>query len=206
MSDNKKDDLTSEGKQFAEAGLSSVLLNTYTSRMYAQTAAGEMDFTECFKVVVDKAKKITKNDTSELEITLSAQVGSLDAIFASMARMAATSINDQNLHAVEAYMRIALKAQAQCARTIEVLTNIKNPPIVYAKQANIANGHQQINNGVPQVENPHAHVGKVENQQNELLRGNLNETMDIRGAATPSPVNQTVEAVGAKHRCKDRRR
>lgn len=100
MSDNKNDDLTSEGKQLAEAGLSSVLLNTYTSRMYAQTAAGEMDFTECFKVVVDKAKKITKNDTSELEVTLSAQVGSLDAIFASMARMAATSINDKNLHAV----------------------------------------------------------------------------------------------------------
>lgn len=102
-------------------------------------------------------------------------------------------------------MRIALKAQAQYARTIEVLANIKNPPIVYAKQANIANGHQQINNGVPQVENPHAHAEK-QNQQNELLSGNLNETMDIRGTATPSPVNQTVEAVGAKHRRKDRRR
>lgn len=205
MSDNKNDDLTSEGKQLAEAGLSSVLLNTYTSRMYAQTTTGEMDFTECFKVVVDKAKKITKNDTSELEITLSAQVGSLDAIFASMARMAATSINDKNLHAVEAYMRIALKAQAQCARTIEVLSNIKNPPIVYAKQANIANGHQQINNGVPQVENPHAHAEK-QNQQNELLSESANETMDIRGAATPSQANQAVEAVGTKHRRKDRRR
>lgn len=210
MSDRKKDfgpseSKTSSGKQLAEAGLSSVLLNTYTSRMYAQAAAGDMDFTECFKVVVDKAKKITKNDTSELEITLSAQVGSLDAIFASMARMAATSINDQDLHAVEAYMRIALKAQAQCARTIEVLANIKNPPIVYAKQANIANGHQQINNGVPQSGIPHAHVEK-QIQQNELLSENLNETMDIRGAATPGKADQAVETVETKYRRKDRRR
>lgn len=122
-----------------------------------------------------------------------------------MARMAATSINDKNLHAVESYMRIALKAQAQCARTIEVLSNIKNPPIVYAKQANIANGHQQINNGVPQVENPHAHAEK-QNQQNELLSESVNEAMDIRGATTPGEVNQTVETVGTKHRRKDRRR
>lgn len=35
---------------------------------------------------------------------------------------------------LETYMRLALKAQ--CARAIEVLAAMKNPPIIYAKQVN----------------------------------------------------------------------
>lgn len=209
MSNDKKvadtpKDGAPKGKQFAEAGLSSALLNTCTSMLYAKGTAGEVDFGEALSVVIEKAKRVQVNNTSELEATLSAQVGSLDAIFAELARRAAINMGD-HLHATEIYMRLALKAQAQCARTIEVLANIKNPPVIYARQANIANGHQQINNGVPQSESPHAHAEK-QNQQNELLSESVNETVDIRGAATPSPVNQTVEAVGAKHRRKDRRR
>jgi hypothetical protein len=34
-------------------------------------------------------------------------------------------------------MRLALKAQAQCTRTIETLAEIKNLPVVFAKQSNI---------------------------------------------------------------------
>lgn len=30
-----------------------------------------------------------------------------------------------------------------------MLAGIKNPPVVIAKQANIAQGHQQVNNGLP---------------------------------------------------------
>jgi hypothetical protein len=39
------------------------------------------------------------------------------------------------------------KAQNQCRMTLETLSTIKNPPVVYAKQANIAHGPQQVNNG-----------------------------------------------------------
>jgi len=203
VADTPKDEAP-KGKQFAEAGLSSVLLNTCTSMLYAKGTAGEVDFGEALSVVIEKAKRVQKNNMSELEATLSAQVGSLDAIFAEMARRAAMNMGE-HLNGTETYMRLALKAQAQCARTIEVLANIKNPPIVYAKQANIANGHQQINNGMPQSGIPPAHVEK-QIQQNELLSENLNETMDIRGAATPGKVNQAVETLEAKHRRKDRRR
>lgn len=76
-------------------------------------------------------------------------------------------------------MRLALKAQAQCARTIEVLAAMKNPPIVFAKQANITNGNQQINNGsLPRAT---THAGKIINQSNELLEVNHgSEALDIR--------------------------
>jgi hypothetical protein len=46
-------------------------------------------------------------------------------------------------------MRMAMRAQNQCRMTLETLATIKNPPVVYAKQANINNGgQQQVNNGV----------------------------------------------------------
>ena len=48
----------------------------------------------------------------------------------------------------EAYLRMAMKAQNQCRMTLETLAMIKNPPTVFAKQANINHGgQQQVNNG-----------------------------------------------------------
>ena len=44
----------------------------------------------------------------------------------------------------------------------EVQAAIKNPPVVFAKQANISSGHQQINNGTA------SHAGEIKNQQNKL--------------------------------------
>jgi hypothetical protein len=48
---------------------------------------------------------------------------------------------------LEAFMRMALRAQAQCRTTLETLANIKNAPVVFARQANVTTGPQQINNG-----------------------------------------------------------
>jgi hypothetical protein len=45
----------------------------------------------------------------------------------------------------EVRLRLALKAQTQCRATVETLATMKNP-VVFAKQANIAHGPQQINN------------------------------------------------------------
>jgi hypothetical protein len=74
-------------------------------------------------------------------------------------------------------LRLALKAQSQCRATLETLSAIKNPPVVIAKQANISNGHQQINNGVPATR-----TEKNENTQNELLAEaqHGSETLDTR--------------------------
>ena len=45
------------------------------------------------------------------------------------------------------YLRLALKAQSQRRATLETLATIKNPPVIYAKQANITSGPQQVNTG-----------------------------------------------------------
>jgi hypothetical protein len=41
-------------------------------------------------------------------------------------------------------VRLTLKAVGQCRATLETLAAIKNPLVVFAKQANMAHGPQQV--------------------------------------------------------------
>lgn len=86
-------------------------------------------------------------DLKPVEGLLLAQGITLNAIFADMADRAAMNIG-HHPEAVERYMRLALKAQAQSRATLETLAEVKNPMrFAYVRQANIANGPQQVNNG-----------------------------------------------------------
>jgi hypothetical protein len=70
------------------------------------------------------------------------------------------------------------------------LSDIKNPSVVYAKQANITNGNQQINNGVPA---PRTQENK--NYSNELLTELPHATLDSRRTVEAIPVNSELAAV-----------
>jgi hypothetical protein len=84
-------------------------------------------------------------DMKRAEAMLYGQAHALQAIFMNLARRATTQ---EYLKQWEAYLRMALKAQNQCRMTLETLATIKNPPVVFARQANINNGgQQQVNNG-----------------------------------------------------------
>ena len=108
------------------------------------------------------------------EAMLLAQAHTLDSLFNNLARRAQ---NQQYLNQFETNLRLAFKEQSQCRETLETLATLKNPPVIFAKQANISNGHQQINNGVPATR-----TEKIQNQQNELLveAQHGGETLDTR--------------------------
>lgn len=149
----------------AEVVLSSTNTNTVTAVNYVSNAInGEISMTDAVSVMKEKIATINSGNLQVLEGTLTAQIVSLDTIFNSLALKSRSS---DTMSKMESYLRLALKAQAQCARSIEVLTTIKNPPIVYAKQANIAQGNQQVNNTINT--NLDMHAGKTINRQNELL-------------------------------------
>lgn len=75
------------------------------------------------------------------------QATALDAIFTALAHRASVNLGHYP-ETAERYLRMALKAQSQCRMTLESLATIKNPPVVYARQANINHGgQQQVNNG-----------------------------------------------------------
>lgn len=172
----------SRDRQLAEAGLSAPVLGAITAKSF--TKIGDIDLSETVKVMRNKISKVNAGDLKELEATLTAQSVSLNAVFNELARRA---INSDTMSKLEIYMRLSLKAQAQCARTIEVLAAMKNPTVIFAKQANIANGHQQINNG-NKVTSTRTHAQEIESQPNELLEvNNGSKTMDTRTAQKNKP-------------------
>lgn len=189
-----QDKQKTESMQIAETSLSPIVLNSLTARTFAQGAMGEIGINEAVSVMADKVKLVNSNDTKGLEETLTAQATALDAIFAEMARRAALNMGS-HLNAVESYMRLALKAQAQCARTIEVIASMKNPPVIFAKQANISNGNQQVNNGNVNNGQTPTHAGKIINQPNELLSEDKNATLDTRGTATTIGTDKAMATV-----------
>lgn len=185
----------------AECGLSAVMGNAATARMYRHGSFGELDINEVSAVMRDKAAKVKSGDLSDLEATLTAQAATLDTMFNELARRAALNMG-VHMNATEAYLRHAFKAQAQCRSTIEALAEIKNPrPVAFVKQANISHGPQQVNNGVRAGET-YAH-GNHPNQSNELSGGSNELLQNTRTQAVACGVNREVETVGAIHRAKD---
>jgi hypothetical protein len=108
------------------------------------------------------------------------------------------------LNQVEAYSRIALKAQNQCRQTLATLGELKNPKrTTFVKQQNNAVNQQINNGGVEQSENQE----KPDNSANKLLEEDSpSEWMDFGETEETSGVNQGLEAVGAVDRTKNRSR
>lgn len=140
-------------------------------------------------------EQIADGHMDRQEAMLVAQANTLDAIFNNLARRAKADMCGSNLlDPAERYMRLALKAQAQAVRTVEALGNLKNPrSISFVQQANIANGPQQVNNGVAD------RAGESKNLPSKLS-GEVDELLqDRRAQGITSAVNPALEALGEKH-------
>ncbi len=110
--------------------------------------AGEnLSITHCAEVLRDEVAKVQRGDLSQVDAMLFGQAKALSAVFHGCLAKAGANLGS-HLDATETYMRLALKAQSQCRTTLEALIEAKNPrSVAFVKQANIANGHQQVNNG-----------------------------------------------------------
>jgi hypothetical protein len=71
------------------------------------------------------------------------QATALNVMFA---RLSSVALQDIRHPHFDSLMRLALRAQTQCSRTLDTLTKLKNPS-VFANQLNVA--HQQIVNNAP---------------------------------------------------------
>ena len=160
---------------------------------------GEVDVVGLIEALGDKVHKIQDGDMKPVEAMLYGQAQALQAIFTNMARRSALNAGEY-INASETYMKLALKAQSQCRATLETLAIVKNP-MPYIKQANIANGPQQVNNGQSaQYAQAHAHAGNIQSEPNKLLEADHGERMDIGAQGKTSRVNKAVATVEAVHR------
>jgi len=160
----------------ADSVLSTVNLNAISSlnatrRSMDKDAAASTGISAFAKVMAAKAKAVKDGDMSGPEATAVAQIVTLDCLFAELVGRAQSNF-EQYLPAAEIYMRLALRAQAQCRSTIETLAEMKNPRPVFAKNFNLANGSQQVNSseGPQQVNNGGApRAENSESGSNKLL-------------------------------------
>ena len=156
----------------------------------------------------DSMDRTKGGDLSTVEAMLVGQATALQTIFVSLARRAQVQQSQRNL---EAFLGLALKAQAQSRATITALVDLKFPrqPATFVKQANIAAGNQQVNNGAASDANPEQdtpvrrHAGDSATAQNKLMEkkpGPPIQRMDARAAPPPERGHQTVETVEPIHR------
>ena len=191
----------------AEVGFSPCGANANTARTYALDFAGELHITEAIAVMQAKAARVQRGDLSEVEATLAAQAVALDAIFNGLAKRAAQNMG-QYMGATETYLRLALKAQAQCRATLETLAGVKYPKApTFVRQQNVAY-QQQVNNsnaaGDSATNTRTGAHGKTNNQSNELLEAKHGERLDGRTEGAAGGHDSQMETMGSVDRAAHR--
>ncbi len=161
--------------------------------MQPKSFGDEIDVPTMLETLRDQAAAVQSGDLAHADAMLINQSASLQALFV---RLSEKAMEQSHMPNFEGFMRLALRAQSQCRATLETLATIKNPPIIYAKQANVTTGPQQINNGTQLVR---------ENviEQNKLSGEPVHELQAHTGApALTGRVDTAMEAVGKIHGAK----
>ena len=137
-----------------------------TAHAFRPIGIESVELGEMAKELERQCEAVAGGDLTRMESMLTSHAHALDAIFHSLAFRAAANM-ERFPETAEMYLKLALKAQSQARTTAESLATIKNPPVVYAKTANVAH-NQQINNGVAEAV-PSPQAEKTEIRPNELL-------------------------------------
>ena len=160
---------------------------------------GELDLDSLNTTISSQIVSVQSNNLKAVESMLFAQATALESIFYSLSRRAIANIG--NVEAFDGLLRLSFKAQSQSRATLETLGKIKNPqPIAFVRQANIANGHQQINNGST------TRAQENISAPNELLEVKNGQRMDTGTSSKTVGASPQLEAVEAVHRPEDNNR
>ncbi|MBL8492969.1 MAG: hypothetical protein JNM37_01830 [Rhodocyclaceae bacterium] len=181
------------------ASVSTVAATRVIAAAEGKTGVGELlDIPGLIVLMREQATAVQGGSLAEAEAMLINQATALQALFV---RLIERGVAQEGLSQYEAHMRLGLRAQNQCRATLETLATIKNPPIVYARQANVTTGPQQINNGtaVP------AHAREIQSTHNQLSGGTRELLPNTRASGIASGTHPAMEAVGKSDRAEDRR-
>ena len=199
MTDKKQVFTLSLGKNqtkeqaLAEFQSKSEYLSTAVIESFCVGLGDDFNFQSTMQVLEKTIQQIKSGDLSKIEEMYISQAVALEVMFTSLARRAKAQ---DKLLQYETHMRLALKAQNQSRATLQALVQLKQPSqTTFVKQANIAQGHQQVNNLTEKNITP----------QNELLKGGYEE-LDSGTTTTPKGIDTTLEALGKINGGKDTRR
>ena len=152
---------------------------------------GDLDLIGLIATLTEQTKASNDGDLTRAEAMLTTQAHTLDAIFNNLATRAIKAEYMKNL---DTYLKLALRAQSQCRATWEALGAIKNPPVMgYVRQANIAHGTQQVNNGTTDDK---PRTRENQNQENELLEQKDDERLDTKTPSTAGQADPAMATLG----------
>jgi hypothetical protein len=165
---------------------------------------GKLDLFALMAQLEAQHASLATDNLAQAENMLMSQAVALQAIFTKLAVRAMSSTGEDQ---IQCMLGLALRAQSGCRATLQTLGELKNPRhTTFVKQANIAQGAQQVNNGAApapasltrtQAEFPDS-TNKLSGANHELLE----DTRAAGQAIAGYPVVATVEKV---HRTEVRR-
>ena len=138
---------------------------------------------EYTKMLLEKAfERVRDGDLAILEEMLLGQAFALNMAFNSLSARATRQLD---ISTIQMLMNLCFKAQNQSRATIDSLIRLKQPSNTqFIKQANIAQGHQQVNNLAEKNITP----------QNELLEDRYAH-LDTRTTPTTTGIDTALEAL-----------
>lgn len=162
----------------------------------------QLDVSALIDALRHQTQAVQTGDLRAAEAMLMNQATALQSLFV---KLTETGLQASLLRQQETALRLALKAQSQCRATLETLANIKNPPVVYAKQANVTTGPQQINNGLPTSPTG---TRETKFQKNKLkeLNHDQQQWLDTGTPSTAGSTHPRAKALAPIHRSEKRSR
>jgi len=187
--DNRGDD-DAAGQAFAKVITSpAVAAHRVIQAANPQNLRDEIDAPGMLAILEQQAAAVNRGDMRQAEAMLMNQATALQSMFTYLTERGLAQSHMPNL---ESFVRLALRAQNQCRATLETLSAIKNPPVIYAKQVNQTTGPQQINNGIA----PDTQARSIENEQSQLSGDNHELLPNTRASGDASRVNPALETLG----------
>lgn len=174
-----------------KASLAGAVIGGAAQKAYSQQFV-QLELSDLLIEMRKAGNEAVKGDLGRVERMLMNQALTLDTIFNNLAERASRQEYIKNM---DTYLRLALKAQSQARATAETLSIIKNP-MPYIKQANIAQGHQQVNNA------PRTGSDSL-NQQTKILEQQHGEWLDTGTQSKAGGVNPQLATVETDYRAKD---
>lgn len=167
----------------------------------------DVDMGAVLETLQDSMREVKSGDLTSLEAMLIGQATALQSMFTSLALRAASQEHVPNY---QTFMGLALKAQNQSRATIQSLVDLKYPrQATFVKQANVAHGPQQINNGTAMA-GAISHAENLARTQNKLLEQNHDQDqtygLDNGAAGTSGRADSAMAAMEKLHRPQKRRR
>jgi hypothetical protein len=178
----------SDGRAHARGKLTPAVGSARTLRRILKPDDPTLTLMDLAGELEGQCAQVSQGDLTGPEELLLTQATTLNALFHNLTRLGLANVPEY-FDAAERMLRLAFRAQGQSRATLETLAALKNPAVVFARQANVTTGPQQVNNLAGAREN--------ESGPNELLEHRHGERLDTRTQESPGRSNPALAPVAA---------